>query len=206
MSSGLRARDDVNGRIVLIRTVIVCLASLIMGAIESWAQGLLPDPLKPLANSASGWTLVTIVLIFWSRLKPPYAAPLAALSFVLLVLGYAVMSGWRGTPYSPNMWVMVGLVVGPCVGVATAWLRESHLRLACGVGVISGILIGEGIYGLTTVQATTGLTYWILITVAGFGLIPLALLKRRLSGGDVGVMLGTLVVVAGGLYMVFRYL
>ena len=44
--------------------VIVVAASLVLGALTSYAQGLLPGPLRPFANSASGWTVLT-ALIVW---------------------------------------------------------------------------------------------------------------------------------------------
>ncbi len=57
-SSGTRAR-----------AAIVAAASLLLGAATFFAQGSLPDALRSFANSASGWTLVTVLLLNWIRVR-----------------------------------------------------------------------------------------------------------------------------------------
>ena len=73
--------------------VIVVVASLVLGALTSHAQGVLPGPLRPFANSASGWT-VLIAFIVWrigARTLPSAVFGLA--SFVALVLGSGFLAG-----------------------------------------------------------------------------------------------------------------
>jgi hypothetical protein len=47
-----------------VRLAVVVAVSLVLGGLTSFAQGVLPDELRPLANSASGWTILT-ALIVW---------------------------------------------------------------------------------------------------------------------------------------------
>ena len=57
------------------RAAIVAAASLLLGAATFLAaQGSLPDALTSFANSASGWTLVTVLLLNRIRLRAAVAA------------------------------------------------------------------------------------------------------------------------------------
>lgn len=188
----------------LIETVVaVAVVSLLLGAATSFAQGLLPDPLRPLANSASGWTLLTVLVVQLARPRPVPAAVLGAVSFVALVLGYAIAADLRGLYYSPVLFGVIGIVVGPFVGVATSWLRETGWRAALGAGALAGVALGECVYGLVVVVDTTGWFYWTLIGVAGVVLLVVTLLRRA---GRAVVMLGGVGValpVAGAFFVVY---
>ena len=105
--------------------------SLLLGIPTFYAQGSLPEAWRSFANSASGWTLLTALLVFGARASTRLAAVLGGLSFLLLVLGYTVAAEPEGLFYSPLLFGVVGMVVGPFVGMAAAWLR---LRGARGVG------------------------------------------------------------------------
>ena len=129
----------------------VALASFLLGVLTSYKQGVLPDAWRSFANSATGWTLLTVVLVFWARVSTRLAAVLGALSFVLLVLGYTAGAQLQSLSYSPVLFGVVGLVVGPFVGVAAAWLRAHGGRAARGTALISGIFTGEAVYGLTVI-------------------------------------------------------
>src|SRR3954447_24502916 len=94
----------------------IVVGSLVVGGLTSVAQGLLPDSLRSVANSPSGWTLLTVVMILAARLRLLPAAFFGGLSFVCLVLGYTFVSELRGLSYSPELWSAVGLLVGPVVG------------------------------------------------------------------------------------------
>ena len=111
------------------RAGIVVVASFLLGGVTSYAQGFLPDAFASFANSASGWTLLTALLLFWSRLRTAPAALLGAVSFVLLVLGYTVASQVRGYVYDPLLFSAVGVVAGPFVGVAASWLDDGGITL-----------------------------------------------------------------------------
>jgi xanthosine utilization system XapX-like protein len=135
-----------------------------MGVATSWGQLLLPSGLTSIANSAGGWSLVVFALVRWSRARPPWAATLGLLCFYALHIGYALASSARGYSWSlapTNFWVAAGIVAGPLVGVGAAWVRcRTDVLAAVGVAGLSGLLIGEGIYGLTVISATTSPIYW----------------------------------------------
>jgi hypothetical protein len=164
-----------------VRLGAVVLLSVLLGGATSWAQGVLPSELSSFANSASGWTVLTALLVFWSRARTAPAALLGAVSFVLLVLGYAVASQLRGLWYDPLFFSAVGLAAGPLVGIAASWLRATGVRTALGVALLAGIGVGEAVYGLTVVRETTSPVYWSVIGVAGLVLVG-GLLVRRIRG------------------------
>lgn len=187
-----------------LRVLAVVVASFAVGCVESWAQGVLPGALQPLSNSASGWTLITVLLDFWSRAGARTAAVLGGVSFVLLVLGYALVSNARGFPFSPLEWGLIGVVVGPFVGVAASWLHRHGIRAALGGGLLAGIAIGEAIYGLTTVAATTGVTYWIGIGILGVALVIYLLVRRVRGVKSITLLAGVTVVTAALLAAALR--
>lgn len=147
MATYPESRGSVRTPAPLSRVAVIAALSFLLGAVTSYAQGFLPDTAAPLANSASGWTLLTVSLVFRSRLRAYPAAAAAALSFVLLVLGYTVASDLRGYGYNPLIFAVVGVMVGPFVGMATSWLRAAGLRAALGTALLAGIGIGESVYG-----------------------------------------------------------
>lgn len=147
-------------------TLAIAAASLLLGALTSWAQGLLPDALASFANSPSGWTILTALLVAAARPSLPVGAVLGVVSFVTLVLGYTAASELRGLTYSPVLWGAVGVVAGPFVGAAAATLVGRRALLAgVGAGALAGVLVADGIYGLTVVDQTTSPVYWTLCLV-----------------------------------------
>ena len=161
---------------------IVAVSSFLLGAATSYAQGLLPDALTSFANSASGWTLVTVLLLSAVRVGPAVAAMLGATSFVLLTLGYSAAAQLRDLFYDPTLFALVGVVVGPFVGIATSWLRAVQpWQAALGTALLAGIGVGEAAYGLTAVADTTSPVYWVLIGSAALALL-VAMLLRRIRG------------------------
>jgi hypothetical protein len=188
----------------------VLAASFLLGGLTSYAQGFLPDAAAPFANSASGWTLLTALLVAWSardpRVRTWHAAVLGAASFVLLTLGYTVAADLRGYFYDPTTFGAVGLVAGPFVGVAAAWLWRTGVHAALGTAVLAGIGVGESVYGLTTVVETTGATYWVVIGVAALVLLA-AMLARRVRGAiPVTVTVAGTAAVAGAFVLAYRAL
>ncbi len=162
----------------LVALVLVLVASLLLGGATSWAQGLLPGPLAPLANSATGWTLIAALLVWWAGRGTVVSAVLGLVSFVALVTGYTVASGLRGLHYDPVRFTAIGIAVGPFVGVAASWLRRTGWPAALGAGLLAGIAVGESIYGLTAIADTTGRLYWILAGVLGVVLLVRVLATR----------------------------
>ncbi|MGN7703445.1 DUF6518 family protein [Cellulosimicrobium sp. 22601] len=192
------------------RGAVVLVASFLLGGLTSYAQGFLPDAAAPFANSASGWTLLTALLVTWSARVPRsrtwHAAVLGAASFVLLTLGYAVAADLRGYFYDPTTFGVVGVVVGPFVGVAAAWLWRTGTPAALGTAVLAGIGVGESVYGLTTVVETTGATYWVTIGVVALVLLG-GMLARRLRGAlPVATAVGGTAVVAAAFVLAYRAL
>ena len=161
------------------RAAAVALSSLLLGALTFVAQGWLPDAVSSFANSASGWTLVTVSLLTVVGAGPAAAALLGATSFVLLTVGYAAAAQLQGLSYDPTLFAVVGAVVGPFVGVATSWLRAvPSWRRALGTALLAGIGVGEASYGLTTVAETTSPVYWWLIGALALSLLGTMLLYR----------------------------
>lgn len=197
----------ITGRQTATRCAVVAAASVLCGLLTFVAQGLLPDALAPFANSASGWTLVTVLLLAGARVPTAVAAALGAASFVLLTLGYSAAAQLQGLSYDPTLFVVVGVVVGPFVGVATSWLRAvAPWRAATGTALLSGIGVGEAAYGLTTVADTTSPVYWVLIGAVALALLG-AVLARRVHGlaWSALAVVGT-AVVAGGFVTAYRSL
>ncbi len=124
---------------VLGRAGLVAVLSFALGFLTSCAQGFLPDAFASFANSASGWTQLTALLVCWSRLTGGPAAVLGAVSFMLLVLGYTAAPEVRGFSYSPLLFSVVGVLAGPFVGVAASWLPRPDCgpRSACWPGSAS---------------------------------------------------------------------
>lgn len=186
-----------------LRSAAVAAASFALGGLTSFAQGALPEALVPFANSASGWTVLTAVLIGWSRVRTGLAAALGATSFVLLVLGYAAVSAARDLYYDPMLFGVVGLAVGPFVGIAASWLRRDPWRAAVGTALLAGIGAGESVYGLTTVVDTTGPTYWVIAGVGAVALVVVMLARRVRTAGP--VLVATLGASAVAAAFVFAY-
>jgi hypothetical protein len=184
----------------------VAALSFVIGALTSYAQGFLPAAFNSLANSASGWTVITVLLVWAIRARPALAAILGAGSFVLLTIGYTAASAVRGYTYDPTLFSIVGLLVGPFVGIATAWLRERDLRAALATAALAGIGIGEAIYGLTVVSDSTSPVYWSLASLAGLGLL-VGMSTRRIQGSqNITLALGLTAVVAAAFLMAFQSL
>lgn len=190
----------------LIPALIVIAVSLALGGLTSYGQTFLPFAINSFANSGGGWTILTFALIWLVRLKPLPAAVLGAVSFVLLVEGYRIVSGWRGFYYAEpfqDTFTVVGLLAGPVVGVSAALLRggrPSWKPLAA--SPVTAVLIGEGIYGLTVVAETTSPVYWIIEIVLGIALLAAATAaaRPRLVPG----LLGAIASLSGaGLYIWF---
>ena len=159
----------------------VSAASLLLGFLTFHAQGVLPEAWLSVANSASGWTLLTALLVFGARASTKLAAALGGLSFLLLVLGYTVAAELEGLFYSPLLFGVVGVIVGPFVGVAASWLRLSGVRAALATALLSGIFLGEAAYGLTVVADTTSPVYWAAIGAVG-GILLVGMVSLRVRG------------------------
>lgn len=198
------SQDDVVSPVLRssLSTVAVGAASLLLGGLTSWAQGFLPDALAPFANSPSGWTALTVLLVAMVRPSPLMGAVLGVVSFVGLVLGYTVASELRGLTYSPVLWGAVGVLAGPFVGAAAAALVGRRALLAgVGAGALGGVLVADGIYGLTVVGETTSPVYWTACLALGVVLVAVTGARLRERRAVVALVLtavaATLVLSAG---------
>ncbi|GAA4725642.1 hypothetical protein APR04_001141 [Promicromonospora umidemergens] len=190
-----------------VRIAVVVVLSFLLGGLTSYAQGgFLPDALSSFANSGSGWTLLTVLLVYWSRARAVPAAVLGAVSFVLLVLGYMVAHQMRGFVYDPVHYSIVGVVLGPFVGVAAAWLRATGVRAAISTALLAGIALGECVHGLTIIRETTSPVYWTVIGIAGLALMAWTLVRRIRGALPVALASGGPLVVAAAFYLAFAYL
>ena len=159
----------------------VAVASFVLGLLTFYAQGFLPDAWRSFANSASGWTLLTALLVFCAQVSTRVAAVLGALSFLLLVLGYTAGAQLNGLSYSPVLFGVVGVVVGPFIGLAAAWLRARRVRAALATALLAGIFTGEAVYGLTVIADSTRPEYWVAIGLVGISLL-IGMVWVRLRG------------------------
>ncbi|MQW78004.1 hypothetical protein GHK92_19230 [Nocardioides sp. dk4132] len=167
----------------------VVAASLLLGGLTSWAQGVLPDALASFANSPSGWTVLTALLVAAARPSLTWGAALGAVSFVTLVLGYTVASQLRGLSYDPVLWSVVGVIAGPFVGAAAAAIVGRRVvQAALGAGSLAGVLIADGIYGLTVVSSETSPIYWTLCLAAGAALVAATAARLRTPRAAAGVL------------------
>jgi hypothetical protein len=182
---------------------LVALVSLALGGLTSPAQLWLPDALRPFANSASGWTLLTALIVWTSNERPARSAVLGAVSFVALVLGYQIVSELRGFPDTEELFLVVGAVVGPFVGAAASWIRGRDVRAALGSGILSGIALGDAAFGLVRVQATTGWFYWVLVGVLGVLLVAFVITKRLTTGLARALAVLTALGVAAAMFSVY---
>jgi len=173
----------------LASALAVLAASLLLGGLTSWAQGALPDELASFANSPSGWTVLTALLVAAARPSLAGGAVLGAASFVALVLGYTLASQLRGLTYDPVLWGVVGVIAGPFVGAAAAAVVGRRVvHAAVGAGALAGVLVADGIYGLTVVSSHTSPVYWTLCVAAGVALVGVTAARLRTPRAAAGVV------------------
>jgi hypothetical protein len=172
--------------------------ALLLGGLTSLGQTVLPDAVQPMANSASGWTLLTIGVLWWLRTWTWVSAVLGAVCFVLLNVGYALVAGARGFFYSPVLWSVVGIVVGPFVGLAVAWARQRMVprTAALGFGFLTGLLLGDAVSGFVRVRDTTGWFYWAALGVGALVWVAVVAVRRFSETRDRLLLIGLTVFTA----------
>jgi len=135
------------------------------------------------------------------------AAAFGCASLLGLLVGYVLGAQMRGYPSSHStilFWGVAALLAGPLLGVSAYWVKtRSDVRAGIGVGVVSGVLVGEGIYGLTRIADTTYPPFWWGEIVVGLVLL-LAVAWRRLVGfRALAVSVGLTVLVALAFVVVY---
>lgn len=168
---------------------------------------MLPDALVSFANSAGGWTILTFGLLWLSRVRPPVGAALGLVSFVLLVEGYRIVSGWRGYHYAEpfqDTFTIIGVLAGPIVGLSAALVRSGPAWWKpLAAAPVAAVLIGEGVYGLTVVAASTSPVFWSLQMVLGVALVVATAVATRPRVTP--IVLGSLAAVGGAAAFVAFY-
>ncbi|WP_165307345.1 DUF6518 family protein, partial [Agromyces binzhouensis] len=184
------------------RILLVAAVAFVLGGLTPWGQLLLPAETSSLANSAGGWTIPTALLVVLLARGYREAAVAGAAAFIALTLGYAVASGWRGIAFDPTTWAIIGVLAGPVVGCAAHALRRRGMQLALGTSVLAGILVGEGVYGLTVVAETTSPVWWWIEIAVGAAVLVAGVLRVRPWGLALVALTGT-VLVAGLVWSAF---
>lgn len=189
----------------------IVVAATATGALTSWAQGVLPDQFAPLANSAGTWTVLAVLLVAATPCGPVLGGVLGLLSFYLLLVGYAMAANARGLSYSlgpTNIWAIAAIMVGPVAGVCTSWWRQSSddRQVAVGVAVVSGVLIGEGVHGLSRLAETTSVGWWIGSVVIGLRLLVWTLARRLRERATRTLAITLTAIIGGALWSVYGVL
>jgi len=179
-------RDDLGGwrRSPARVALLVASVSFFLGVLTAYAQGWLPEQIGSLANSSGSWALVAFLLAMLAT-TPVAGSVAGALSLVALLGGYVVGAGLRDFPSSTSLivfWGVAALLVGPLLGLGGYWVKDRPGPLAAiGVGAMSGVLIGEGAYGLAFIADTTSPPYWWGSIGVGLTLL-LVVAVQRLTG------------------------
>lgn len=154
-----------------------------MGALTAIGQSALPEQIRSAANSAGSWSLVAFALALRAT-DARRAMWVGATALAAMLLGYVILDQARGFPSSHQlilMWITAAVLAGPALGLAAYLLRsgsKTHASLA--TGGLSGLLIGEGLYGLTVIRSSTSATYWLIEISAGL-LVLVGASSRRLK-------------------------
>jgi len=161
--------------------IVAVVVGVAAGAVTSLLQGQL-GPLDPLANSVGSWSVLAALLASRTR-RPGLAVLVGVLVLWSLMGGYLLATELRGLSMSRTFvlfWLACGVLGGPILGLAGSWLRHrTAWQAALAVVALAGLLLGEAVYGLTVVAATTGTTYWVLQTAVGLALLVGWAVRRR---------------------------
>ena len=173
MTTGDTSRRGLSAPVGLVVAVAV---GLFVGALTAFAQGWLGDSTGSLANSAGPWS-VAAFLVARSHRSVVTSMVAAMLTLACSELGYAIATDVRGGSNSTTtvvFWLAAALLAGPPLGIAGSWSTRGGVRRGLGFAVIAGVLIGEGVYGWTTVADTTDWRYWAVETAFGVAVVIVA--------------------------------
>jgi len=181
-------------------------AGLVVGGLTAYAQEWLPAEVGSLANSAGSWALVAFGLAMLAPTRAS-AATVGALVLAALLAGYVLAAAIRGDTSSARLiifWGLAALLVGPPLGLAAHWVRAGQPMLAAiGVAAMSGVLVGEGAYGLAFVADTTYPPYWWGSSVVGLLLLTWIAVSRLRQVGPIALAIGLTAVVAGAFVVLY---
>jgi hypothetical protein len=191
----------------VLRSAAVAIVALALGVLTAYAQGWLPQQMGSLANSTGSWALVAFALSLMAT-SGWLAAVFGSASLLALLAGYLLGAEMQGYPSSTTtvlFWGAAALLAGPLLGLSAFWIKTRRDVLAAtGVGAVSGVLMGEGIYGLTQVADTTYPPYWWVEIVVGLILLLAVAWRRLLGVRAVVVSVGVAVLAAVAFVLVYR--
>jgi len=151
-----------------------------LGVLTAYAQGWLPEETNSLANSVGTWVLVAFILALVPA-TPTGAVACGVVTLLGLLAGYVIGAALRDFTSSTSLiifWGLAAALAGPLVGLSASWVRSGRpARVAAGAGTMVGVLVGEGVYGLSFIADTTSPPYWwaeIVIGVAVFGALSVS--------------------------------
>ena len=180
-------------------------AGLTVGALTSFGQTWLPFNLSPLANSAGSWVAAAFGLCLPNRALRR-GVLFGALALASMLGGYVIVSELRGFPTSSSMiffWTAAALVVGPVLGIGAAWADStSEVQAGLAFSPLIGVLVGEGIHGLTVIADTTPAVYWICQIVVALALAVVISVVKLSTLRSVACLLGGSAIVAGMMTLV----
>ncbi len=164
-------------------TTFGAVVGLAAGVLTSYGQLWLPAGMLSLANSAASWCVVAGLVALLAR-SVPLGAVAGTVALLGMDVGYGIASELRGYTYSTQaalFWAIAALVVGPVVGAGVQWLRHDRPLLApLTTGVLAGVVLGEGAYGLLVVAESTSPAYWVAQIALGLvGLVAACALLLR---------------------------
>jgi hypothetical protein len=168
--------------------LIAVAAGLAVGVLTAVAQRWIGDSLRSLANSAGPWSLAAFVVA--RRLRSGAAGAMAAaVTLAMCEIGYVIANNVRGVPNSKStvaFWLLAAAFAGPPLGIAAVWSRGfDPFRRGAGFGVPSGVLVGEGLYGLARLTGSTSAAYWSV--EVGLGVVALAVVNERARSWRIAV-------------------
>ncbi len=182
-------------------TLVVLAVGLVLGGATSYAQTALPGALLPIANSSSGWTVLTVLIVWIARRRAVLSALLGVVAFEALVEGYAIVSRWRGFDDTELLFLAIAVPAGVAVGVAASWLRTCDRRAAAAAGLLAGIGLGETAFTLLVRQAGAGLPYWTVIALLSVTLLIAVAITRLRRLPLIALEIG-LALVFGALFLI----
>ena len=186
---------------------LVGLSIVVVGVLTAYGQGWFGDATASLANSAGPWSL-TAFLVARTCPRWPAAIVCAVSTLSCCELGYALATEVRGGSNAAStvtFWLVAALLAGPPLGVAGTWSSGAGMRRGVGFAVIGGVLVGEGVYGWTTIADTTDWRYWAVEVAVGVIVVAVAVAasrRARVSLGTVAMAAATALVVFGAARLV----
>jgi len=152
-----------------------------VGVLTAYGQAWLGESSGSLANSAGPWSLAAFFVARYNR-RLFAAVPAAMVTLACCELGYVFGTHMRNGSTATStvaFWLTAAVLAGPPLGVAAAWSTGHGVRRGVGFAVIAGVLIGEGIYGWTTIADTTDRRYWALELSVGLAIVVLVAVRGR---------------------------